>query len=95
MIHQKFTSSQKVLCLTRAKPACLTFNSSPFLTQAQHHFPLEEVPIPSATLGGIATDASEVWEALCDLNPNKALDINGIIPKLLRSSPASVTIPLH
>lgn len=65
------------------------FNTSPTPVPS-----FEEMPIPTATLGSIV-EASEVWEVLCALDPNKAQGIDGIGSKILRSCAAALTTPLH
>ena len=50
------------------------------------------MPIPTATLVGIAIEASE---ALCALDLNKAQSIDCISPQLLKSCAAALTTLLH
>ena len=55
---------------------------------------MKDMPEPVATLG-IDIEESDIWEALCSLDPSKAQGIDEIGPKILRLCATAISAPLH
>ena len=72
-----------------------TFFHSVFTHSSLNLPPLEELPIPPATISDITISESDVYEALHSLNPAKAMGIDGIGPKVLKHCALSLYQPIH
>ena len=53
------------------------------------------MPAPGNTLSDIGISESDVFEALSSLDPNKAMEIDGIGPKILKHCALALFKPLH
>ena len=53
------------------------------------------MPIPAAQLNSISVSESDVWKALCSLDPRKAWGPDKIGPKLLRECATPLTPPIY
>ena len=55
---------------------------------------LNDISLPDVVLGNVVFTVSEVYEALASLNPNKAMGIDSIGPRILRACAAALATPL-
>ena len=57
--------------------------------------PLNDLPCPSAVLNNILVSEVEVYDALVSLNPNKAMGVDCIGPKVLKTCAIALYLPIH
>jgi len=72
-----------------------TFFYSVFTQSSFNLPPLESLPIPPSTICDITISESDVYDALTSLNPTKAMGIDGIGPKVLKSCALALYQPIH
>ena len=72
-----------------------TFFYSVFTQSSFNLPPLGSLPIPPSTICDITISESDVYDALTSLNPTKAMGIDGIGPKVLKSCALALYQPIH
>ena len=69
------------------------FNST--FTRSNFKLPaVEDLPTPANQLSSISLDPSDVFEALCKLNCDKAMGVDGISPRVLKGCATALLEPL-
>ena len=72
-----------------------TFFYSVFTQSSFNIPPLESLPIPPSTICDITISECDVYDALTSMNPTKAVGIDGIGPKVLKSCALALNQPIH
>ena len=57
--------------------------------------PLNDLPCPSTVLNNILVSEVEVYDTLVSLNPNKAMGVDCIGPKVLKTCAIALYLPIH
>ena len=57
--------------------------------------PLNDLPCPSTVLNNILVSEVDVYDALVSLNPNKAMGVDCIGPKVLKTCAITLYFPIH